>query len=141
MVIQLSSHGLQRHGPGGRGRFGSGMLDDLTSYAKNTFATVSADSGVKARGVAGAIQSVTGIAPQVDTSDPKVTWVRTVPAHAAWMEAVFLKSVASGPDDKPANMKIDMMPALTPILLKRILPVLLLVGAGLVAVGYFIGKD
>lgn len=132
MVIPMRMRRSRLHGAG---------LDDFTDYVKSAVTEVVTDKGVKAALVAQAITSVTGIAPVVDKSNPKVTWVRTVPAHSKWIESVFVKAVTTNPNAKPADLKVDIFPALNPILLKRFLPVLALVGAGVFAVGYFVGKD
>ena len=134
MVVDLHRHGL------GPRLSGTSVLDNLLSYAQKTAGSVVSDKGVKASVVSQAIAQVTGVVPTVDTSDPAVTWVRTTPAHADWLEAVFLKSIKTDPMSKPSDMKIDVMPALTPILVKRVLPVALL-GAGLLfGIGYVYGK-
>jgi hypothetical protein len=126
---------------GRRPRFAGAGLDDFANYVKSTVSDVAGDKGVKAAVVAQAIASVTGIAPVVDTRDPQVTWVRTVPGHSKWIESVFVKAVTKNPNARPADLKVDIFPALNPILLKRFLPVLALVGAGVFAAGYFVGKD
>lgn len=136
MRINLSRHGL---GPRRRG-LGASAVDDFLSYAKSTAGQIIGDRGVKSRIVAEAIKSVTGIAPVVDTRDPKVTWVRTTPEHAKWIEAVFMKSVLTDPTKKPADMKIDAMPALNPLFLKRIMPALAIALGGVFAVGYMAGR-
>ncbi len=140
MVINLASHGLSR-----RGRLAGNTLDDLVNYAKDTFSEVASDKNVKARVVSEAMKSVTGVAPIVDTRDPRVTWVRTVPAHGKFVDAVFMasaKKITSGPSaGREADLKIDAMPALKPFLLKRFLPVALITAGAVFAAGYFVGKD
>lgn len=135
MVIDLSAHGLR-----GRTRFGASTVEDLANYAKGAIGEIAGDRGVKARVVAEAIRAVTGIAPVVDTRDPNVTWVRTVPAHAKWTEAILLKAATKGPDARPADMKLDVMPAVTPLFLKRLLPVLVLSAGAAFAIGYYSGR-
>jgi len=135
MVIDLRAHGLK-----GRGRLGAGV-DDVVDYLKRGVGEIISDRGVKARVVSEAIKSVTGIAPVVDTRDPAVTWVRTVPAHSEWIESVFVKAVKKNPNAAPADLKVDIFPAMNPILLKRFLPVLALLGAGVFGAGYFMGRD
>ncbi len=130
---------MRAHGLRGRGRLGAGV-DDVIDYLKKGAGEIIGDRGVKARVVSEAIESVTGIAPVVDTRDPKVTWVRTVPAHSKWIESVFVKAVTKNPNAKPADLKIDIFPAMNPILLKRFLPVLALIGAGVFVSGYYVGK-
>lgn len=142
MVIDLKRHGLVR---GSRVRLGASAIDNLTDYIKSGFGEIASDRGVKARVVSEAIKSVTGVAPIVDSSDPTVTWVRTVPAHGEFLDALFVKGakqITSGPSKgKPADLKIDIAPALQKVVLLRFLPAALLVGAGLYAAGYYMGKD
>lgn len=126
-------------------RFGAGgPVDALADYLRKGAKEVLSDKGVKARLVSESVESVTGIAPTVDMSDPAVAWVRLKPEHGDFIDAVFMKGVkqiTAGPSKgKPANLKIDVMPALTPFLLKRVLPVALLIGAGVFAAGYYTGK-
>lgn len=141
MVIDLKRHGLN----GGRMRLGASALDSLADYVKSGIGEIASDKGVKARVVSEAIKSVTGIAPVVDTSDPNVTWVRTLPAHGDFIDALFMKSakqITTGPSKgKPADLKIDIAPALQKVTLLRFLPVALIAGAGLFAAGYYMGKD
>lgn len=139
MVIDMNAHGLRGRGRV-RGQFGAGV-DDIVDYLKRGAGEIAADRGVKARVVSEAIKSVTGIAPVVDTRDPAVTWVRTVPAHSKWIESVFMKAVKKNPNSAPADLKVDVSPALNPILLKRALPVLVVLGLGVFGAGYFMGKD
>lgn len=135
MVIDMT--GLRRRG---RRHLGAGGLDDFVNYVRDSASEIASDKNVKATAVSQAIKSVTGIAPVVDTRDPRVTWVRTVPAHSKWMESVFVKAVTKNPNAKAADLKVDIFPALNPILLKRALPALVLLGAGVFAVGYFVGS-
>lgn len=135
MVFDFHAHSLK-----GRGRFGAGV-EDVVDYLKRGAGEIAGDRGVKARVVSEAVKSVTGIAPLVDNSNPNVTWVRTVPAHSKWIESVFVKAVSKNPNARPADLKVDIFPALNPILLKRFLPLLGLLGAGVFAVGYYMGKD
>lgn len=141
MVIDLSKHGLQ----GGRSqRLGASALDNIADYIKSGVGEIASDRGVKARVVSEAIKSVTGVAPIVDTSDPRVTWIRTVPAHGDFIDALFLssaKKITAGPSKgRDADLKIDIVPALKKVTLLRFLPAALLVGAGLLALGYYAGK-
>ncbi len=137
MVIDLKNHGFRGN------RFSGSTAEDLVNYAKSSLSEIASDKGVKARVVAEAMKSVTGVAPVVDTRDPSVTWVRTVPAHGEFIDAVFLKSakqITAGPSKgRAADLKIDVMPALMPVLIRRVLPVALLIGAGLFAAGYYTG--
>ena len=142
MVIDLKRHGLN----GGRNtRLGASALDNLTDYIKSGFGEIASDKGVKARVVSEAIKSVTGVAPVVDTRDPNVTWVRTVPAHGDFIDAIIVrnaKKITSGPSKgKDADFKIDVAPALQKVFLLRFLPAAILAGAGLFAAGYYMGKD
>jgi hypothetical protein len=142
MVIDLKRHGLD----GGRSqRLGASALDSLADYIKSGIGEIASDKGVKARVVSEAIKSVTGVAPVVDTSDPNITWVRTVPAHGDFIDAIFMasaKKITAGPSKgKDADFKIDVAPALQKVVLLRFLPAALLVGAGLFAAGYYMGKD
>ena len=142
MVIDLERHGLNRSGR--NVRLGASALDNLADYLKSGIGEIASDKGVKARVVSEAIKSVTGIAPIVDTSDPRVTWVRTVPAHGEFIDAVFVKSakkITAGPSKgRDADLKIDIAPALQKVVLLRFLPAALVVGAGLLALGYYGGK-
>lgn len=135
MVLDLSAHGI------GKNRFGAGAVEDFVNYAKGTAGQIAGDRGVKSRVVAEAIRSVTGIAPMIDTRDPKVTWVRTVPGHSKWLEAVFTKSVLTDPSKKPADMKIDVMPALSPLLAMKLFPAMLLAGGVALGLGYMLGRS
>lgn len=129
MVINLREHGL-----GG----------NIRDFATNLFKDVANDKNVKARAVSQAVESITGVTPITDTRDPNVTWVRMVPAHGEFIDTVFLKSakkIAAGPSKgKPADLKIDVMPALKPVLLRRVLPAILFGGTVLFAVGYHYGR-
>lgn len=120
-------------------------MDSLADYIKSGIGEIASDKGVKARVVSEAIKSVTGVAPIVDTSDPNVTWVRTVPAHGDFLDALFVKSakkITAGPSKgQDADLKIDIAPALQKVVLLRFLPAALLLGAGLFAAGYYMGKD
>ncbi len=142
MIIDLRKHGLQ---PGGvKSRLGASALDTIADYVKSGIGEIASDKGVKARVVSEAIKSVTGVSPIVDTSDPRVTWVRTVPAHGDYLDALFVKSakkISSGPSKgKDADLKIDIAPALKKVVLLRFLPVALLVGGGLYWLGTQTGK-
>jgi hypothetical protein len=142
MVIDLKRHGLNRfRNP----RLGTSALDSLSDYIQSTSKDIASDKGVKARVVYEAIKSVTGVAPTVDTSDPNVTWVRTVPAHGDFIDAIFManaKKITAGPSKgRVADFKIDVGPALQKVILLRFLPAALLVGAGLFAAGYYMGKE
>lgn len=114
-----------------------GNINDLFTIAKSSASDILSDKGIKATLASQAIKSVTGIEPIIDTRDPSVTWVRTTPKHSDWLESVFMQSVKKNPNQKPADFKIDIMPALNPILLKRFLPGLVLVAAIGFAGGYF----
>lgn len=127
------------------GRFGAGgAVDYLADYLKSGAKQILSDKGVKARIVSEAVESVTGVSPVVDASDPTVTWVRLRPEHGQFVDSVFLKGVkqiTAGPSKgKPADLKIDVMPALSPVLLKRALPVALLLGAVVFGAGYYMGR-
>ncbi len=142
MVIDLKRHGLNV----GRGiGLGASALDNLADYIKSGIGEIASDKGVKARVVSEAIKSVTGVPAIVDTSDPNVTWVRTVPAHGEFLDALFMKSakkITAGPSKgRDADLKIDIAPALQKVVLLRFLPAALLLGAGLYAAGYYMGKD
>lgn len=143
MVIDLRQHGLVA----GRSKafLGASALDTLTEYVKSGLGEIASDKGVKARVVSEAIKSVTGVAPIVDTSDPNVTWVRTVPAHGEFLDALFVKSakkITSGPSKgRDADLKIDIAPALKKVVLLRFLPAALIVGGGLFTLGYYLGRD
>lgn len=142
MVIDLERHGLNRSGR--NVRLGASALDNIADYVKSGFGEIASDKGVKARVVSEAIKSVTGVPAIVDTSDPKVTWVRTVPAHGEFLDALFLRSakkITAGPSKgRDADLKIDIAPALQKVVLLRFLPAALLAGAGLFALGYYTGK-
>ncbi len=142
MVIDLGTYGLASGGK--KSRLGSSTFDSLADYVKAGVGEIASDRGVKSRVVSEAIKSVTGIAPIVDTSDPSVTWVRTVPAHGDYLDALFVKSakkITAGPSKgKDADLKIDIAPALKKVVLLRFLPAALLAGAALLALGYYGGK-
>lgn len=129
MVIDLRTHGL------------GGNAKAFRDFATSVLSEVTSDKGVKAKAVSQAIQSITGVTPVIDTSDPAVIWVRTTPAHGEFIDAVFLKSakkIAAGPSKgRPADLKIDVMPALKPFLIRRALPLALLAGFTLFAAGYY----
>lgn len=141
MVIDWGSQGPQR---GRRVRLGDSVFENLTDYVKAGFGEIASDRGVKARVVSEAIKSVTGVSPLIDNRDPQVTWVRTVPAHGEFIDALFVKSaktITAGPSKgRAADLKIDLAPALNKVLWMRALPATLLIGAGLFACGYYYGK-
>jgi hypothetical protein len=125
--------------------FGAGgPVDYIADYLKSGAKQILSDKGVKARIVSEAVESVTGVSPVVDASDPTVTWVRLRPEHGQFVDSVFLKGVkqiTAGPSKgKPADLKIDVMPALSPVLLKRVLPVAILLGAVVFGAGYYAGR-
>jgi len=115
------------------------VSDDALSFLKNVASGVASDKNVKATVVSQAITSVTGIAPIIDKSDPKVTWVKLVPKHGDYAEALFLRATKAQAG-KPVDFKIDVMPALKPFILNRFLPVILFGVTGLVGVGYYLGQ-
>jgi hypothetical protein len=123
---------------------GASAIDRLSSFVNSTFQNVASDKNVKAELVAKAISTITGIAPIVDNRNPNVTWVRMLPAHGDFFDAVFMdqaKKISKGPSaGQPANMKIDVMPALGPVIFKRFLPVTVGIVGGIFFLGYLYGK-
>jgi hypothetical protein len=123
---------------------GASLVDRISSFANTTLKNVASDKDVKAELVSKAITSITGIAPIVDRRNPEVTWVRLLPSHGEFFDTVFMaqaKKISKGPSaGEAANMKIDVAPAIKPILFKRVLPLSLLVLGSVFFSGFALGK-
>lgn len=103
---------------------------ELSDLLKDTMSSKDA----KALAIANAISLATGIAPEMDDSNPQVTWIRTKPAHADFVTRLIEKS------DKNSNVKIDIMPMAKPFVMKKVLPPMIFGGLALFAAGYFLGR-
>jgi len=143
MVIDLSAHGI---GLGRRSRrdrdLRGNFFEDLTDAVVSR---VSTDPEIKATTAAKAVELATGVRPKVDTtSQPGVTWLRLLPAHGEFVDSVFAKGVrqiTAGPSKgQPANFKVDVMPALAPVLWRRVAPLAGLAFLLSLGVGIYIGK-
>ena len=135
MQVDLSAHGLSPRFSGSR--FLNGSASDFFSQtAKN----IASDRSVRVTAISAALSAVTGVSPVVDTRDPSVTWIRTVPKHGEYVDSLFLKH-AKGKPGKPADVKIDVGPALMPLVYRRVLPVALVLLGIAFGVGYFVGRD
>lgn len=144
MVISMRHTPPRLRGRAGlRALDGASLMDTITSAVTSSLSEAANDKGVKAQLAKAAISGITGIAPVVDTSDPKVTVVRLTPRHGAFLDAMVTNAMTPSPPpapgakpSPPSNFKIDVMPAVTPVLLKYVLPASLV----LIAVGYFVGR-
>lgn len=85
-----------------------------------------------------AIRGVSGIAPIIDRKTATV-YVRLRPEHGAFVDALLfpgVKKVESGASKgQPADVKVDVMPAVRHLIWKRVVPA----GVGLVVLGIGIG--
>lgn len=119
-----------------RGLNGS-FMDDVKSTLTSAARQIAGDKDVKSGLVASAVEGVTGIAPTIDKSNPQVTVVRLRPEHGEFVDALLFKRKPSAGQRPsiirgiPDNVRIDVMPAASVVVWRRVVPVAaLLVGAG-----------
>lgn len=142
MLFDLQGHGIGRKYAfrPGRRALGGNAFEDITSAIVSR---VSQDPNIKADTTAKAVEMATGIRPKVERVQG-VTWVRLLPQHGEFIDAVFVKGVnkiTSGPSKgQAADFKIDVFPALSPFLWRRVFPTLVLAFIGAAGVGYFVGR-
>jgi hypothetical protein len=90
-----------------------------------------------------AIRGVSGIAPVIDRSKPTI-YVRLLPEHGAFVDGLLFPGVttisAPGGVKTPADVKVDVMPAVNHLIWKRVVPagaLLVVLGIG---IGYFMRR-
>lgn len=106
------------------------LTDSLLKFVRD----VAGDKEVKTELLTSAITGVTGIAPVVDKSNPQVTFIRLRPQHGKQVEALLFRRVKKTPTGAIATVKLDVAPAVRPLIFKyAVLPAI-----GIFALGYFV---